>query len=729
MQSESRTLEIDVLDVNEAPTFVSANIDSVTENEQTVIVSVWNDPEDGIINITTVVPSQDFEVAKTVDVEHTVTDSGGLKSTTILTLDVKDINELPVFLDQSIFDLDENQDGVLTTLWEDPEDGLLEIRTAIEKVDYETTPSITIPHTVIDSGGLSVTRNVVIAINDISEGAQFQSVNVTEVLENEAVTAVLTFLDPADGIITTTIDIPAQDYEVNTSVTMMYSITNSAEVTTNGSFTVQVLDVLDTVQLVDGIYQLTPDSAEFTLNMEKIQEDGSLQTSGSTVQFEEGKIVIIGNPGKNNDTFPIDFNNAIGFQFSSSHPFKDLDVSVTVGLGDSPTTVKKINDLQAEDDMNFHLFHKGTDGKYVQVDKSEYHRNLTLAEQTYQTSLNDGGYDSGEYYLVINLDEPGDDNTIWYVEDLTIAADKWQPTNYVSNGDFHHGKDDWEGRLDITTLESHEEYGQHIDLDDGGKKGDLSQTLQLEEGVEYVLMFDYRTTNNNPTDMYVDIGGEPIRDEPYSYNSDSVWATNIHIFTGGENDQANTLRFYTTTTAGASPRLDNIQVIKREDFDELYGLVRVENGDFEDRGDQIDFVGDINGLYYKTFQSVDEWTTSHGQPVELINHTAQATLHANGLFLDLESYPGAVNQLYSQELDLAEGIRYELSFEAYRQDSFDILLNGEVLQSFDANIEAGDSQLSLEFIADSEANVISFVSTGVNDGLGTQINDVSIDFA
>ena len=729
LQSEVETLRVDVLDVNEAPVFLSATLDSVNENEQAVITSIWDDPEDGIINITTVVPSQDFETAQTIDVEHVATDSDGLKSTRTLTLNVKDINESPTFLGQSITNLDENQEGLLITQWEDPEDGLLEVRTPISEVDYETESSITIPHTITDSGGISVTRNIVIEINDIAEGAQLQSISVAEVLENEAVTAILTFLDPSDGIITTTIDIPAQDYEVNTSVTSDYSVTNSAGVTTNGSFTVQVLDVLDTVQLVDGIYQLTPDSPEFTLDAARIQEEETLQTSGSTLHFEDGKVVIAGDHGKDNQTLPIKLNNAIGFKISASQPFKDLDLSITMGLGDDPTTVKKINSLQAEDDMNFYLFHRGADGEYAKVDQSEYHRNLTLADKEYATSLNEGGYDSGEYYLVINLDEPGDDNTVWFIEELSVSADRWQPTNYVYNGDFYHGKDGWIGRSDLTTLESHEEYGTHVDLDDGGKKGDFSQALQLEEGVEYVLMFDYRTTSNNSTDLYVEIGGNTIQDEPYNYNSNSEWATNVHIFTAGEDELANTLRFYTTTTSGLSPRLDNIQVVTLEDFERLHGLVQVKNGSFDDHGPQTDFAGNINGNYLKVVQSVDDWTTSHGQPIELVNHTLSGTLHASGLFLDLESYPGATNQTYSQELDLAEGMRYELSFEAYRQDSFDVLLNGEVLKSFDADTSVGDTHLKLEFIADAEVNVISFVSTGHADGLGTHINDVSVDFA
>lgn len=204
--SVTQSFEIKVLDVNEGPTDVAFEGETIAENASSAFVGRLTavDPDagdthsfsvsddrfevvDGEVRLKLGV-SLDFEDASTIFIEVTATDSGGLTITETFDVQVSDVNEGPESVSLDASPVAENQEGTVVGRVSavDPDagdthtftasddrfevvDGEVRLKPGIA-LDHEDAGSISLEVTAVDSGGLSVSETFEVVVADVNEG-------------------------------------------------------------------------------------------------------------------------------------------------------------------------------------------------------------------------------------------------------------------------------------------------------------------------------------------------------------------------------------------------------------------------------------------------------------------------------------------------------------------------------------------------------------------------------
>ena len=304
--SDTATVTITVMDVNEAPSFGEEEYSfTVPENSATgrsVGTAVASDPDAGntlTYSITgeafgidasgavTVSAALDHETTESYSLTVTATDGKGLSDTATVSITVMDVNEAPSFgATTYTFTVPEN--AVLSELLgtvsaTDPdaddtltysiggEDFTIDASGAVtvaRLLDYETTKSYSLTATVADGGGLSGTATVSITVTDVDETPAFDSDDYSFTVSGDAavgtVVGTLTASDAnerqgqtlayhVEGDSAFTIDgstgalkvATALDYETFITHDLTATVTDETDLSDTASVSIRVRDVAE----------------------------------------------------------------------------------------------------------------------------------------------------------------------------------------------------------------------------------------------------------------------------------------------------------------------------------------------------------------------------------------------------------------------------------------------------------------------------------------------------
>ena len=293
----TETFSIEVTDVNEGPTDLALNGDTVAENSEGAVVGTLSsfDPDaddtatytvsddrfevvDGELRLAEGV-SLDHEAAESIEVSVTVTDSEGLSSTETYDINVADVNEGPTDLELDGSVIAENSEGaVVGTLSSfDPDagdsvtysvsderfevvDGELRLAEGVS-LDHEEAASINVEVTATDGDGLSTSEIFSIDVADVNEGPSDLALDGDTISENSegAVVGTLSSFDPdADDTATYTVSDDrfevvdgelrlaegvSLNHEEAASIEVEVTVTDGEGLSTTESFEINVADV------------------------------------------------------------------------------------------------------------------------------------------------------------------------------------------------------------------------------------------------------------------------------------------------------------------------------------------------------------------------------------------------------------------------------------------------------------------------------------------------------
>ncbi|WP_296713287.1 cadherin-like domain-containing protein [Tistrella sp.] len=303
--STSRTVEILVTDVAEAPTAPVLDGATVAENAAGAVIGTVSasDPDVGEAPVITVDDARfevvdgqlklkdglalDHEGEPTVTLVLTATDATGLATSTTVVITVGDVNEAPsapVLLDDRV---GENEPGgvvggisvddpdlgdTVTVTVDDARFEVVEVDGALVlklkdgvSLDYETDGTIDLVLTATDAGGLTASRSVTITVGDVDESPSAPVLDGGSVAENAAggiigqvsvddtgVPGEVTWtvdddrfeIVEVDGIQTLKLkDGVSLDHEAEGSVRLVISVTNAGGITARSVVDIAVTDV------------------------------------------------------------------------------------------------------------------------------------------------------------------------------------------------------------------------------------------------------------------------------------------------------------------------------------------------------------------------------------------------------------------------------------------------------------------------------------------------------
>ncbi len=295
--THTETFTINVADLNEGPTELALTGDTINENQSGATVGTLSafDPDAGDTLTFTVSDdrfevvdgqlklkdgvSLDHEEAESIDVTVTATDSGGLSSEQVFTINIADVNESPTDIALSNNRIDENDAGAVvgTLSAADPDVGdthtftvsddrfevvgdQLKLKDGVS-LDHEAAESINVTVTATDSGGLSTEQTFTINIADVNESPTDIALSNNTIDENDAgaVVGTVSAFDPDAGdMLTFTVsddrfevvggqlklkDGVSLDHETVDAVDITVTATDSGGLETSQSFTINVADV------------------------------------------------------------------------------------------------------------------------------------------------------------------------------------------------------------------------------------------------------------------------------------------------------------------------------------------------------------------------------------------------------------------------------------------------------------------------------------------------------
>jgi len=207
--SYEQAFTLEITDLNDAPTYIALDANSVDENTTAVVIgSLLVSDEDAADQHVFTVDDGRFEVSNNqlilkagqilnheaesqVDLLLTATDLGGQSVDRLVTLQVGDVNEAPTGLSLSSSSVSENALGVrvgrLSASDPDADEQftyqLDDARFLIvgdelylaeqQSFDYETTPGVIVEVTALDSGGLSRAQNFFLSVLNVNEAPEF----------------------------------------------------------------------------------------------------------------------------------------------------------------------------------------------------------------------------------------------------------------------------------------------------------------------------------------------------------------------------------------------------------------------------------------------------------------------------------------------------------------------------------------------------------------------------
>jgi ELWxxDGT repeat protein len=365
--SITRPFAITVTNVNEAPLSVALSAAIVIENaiEQAIGNVTGVDPDAGDALTFTVddprfeviagqlklkgLQSLNFESEESVPIVITAHDVMGLTKEQSFTITVADVNERPTNLALGNLSVNENLvAGAVGAISVQDEDGnetqtLSVSDTRFEIVgsqlklkagaslNYESTPSVALSITTVDHGGLSLTQDFTILVNDVNEVPTAISLSADTVPENApAHTLVGSFagVDPDNGdVVTFTVDderfsvdagqlftTRPLDAEATPTIRVDVTATDAAGLSTTHPFTITVTNVNEAPSAISTVFNPVPENvasavvgsltvtdpdsdAVFTFSVADARFeiiDGKLKLKeGQTLDYEDGASISI----------------------------------------------------------------------------------------------------------------------------------------------------------------------------------------------------------------------------------------------------------------------------------------------------------------------------------------------------------------------------------------------------------------------------------------------------
>ncbi len=360
--SVEQLFTINVTNINEAPTAMALDADTVAENVEGAVIGALTttDPDagdtftyavdnadfevvDGHLKLVDGV-SLDFEATPTVDVTVTATDAGDLTFDQAFTLTVTDVNEAPTAIALDNATLYENAAGevigTLTTT--DPDagdtftyavdnadfevvDGQLKLADGVS-LNFEDTPTVDVTVTATDAGDLTFDQAFTLTVDDVNEP--------TVAVDDAYADVEIGVATPLDVLINDTDedgDLPVFDDTVDIVVNGPDGATATAE-----------------YDMVNEVINFTADMAgDYTFNYDIADGMGGTDTAAVTVTVAQA-----GTPINDSDFTDGVYNAQAGAEL------------ITVDLADWTSTFT-INDFNADEDVLI----INSDGEYSSVEE------------------------------------------------------------------------------------------------------------------------------------------------------------------------------------------------------------------------------------------------------------------------------------------------------------------------------------------------------------------------
>ena len=554
--STSETFTIDVTDVNEGPSDLALDGNSVAENEAGAFVGTLSsfDPDAGDM-VTYTVSDDRFEVvgdevrlANGVSLNHedaanieftvTATDSGGLSTEQSFTINVTDVNEGPSDLSLNGNTVAENDAGAFvgtlssfnpdagdTVTYTVSDDRFEVVGNEIRLVDgvsldHEEAATIELTVTATDSGGLSTSETFTINVTDVNEGPSDISLSDMAVAENDAgaVIGTLSSYNPdADDAVTYTVS-DGRFEIVDGEIRLVEGISLDHE---------EAATVELTVTATDSGGLSTEET--FTINVTDVNEGPSnLALDGNTVA-ENSAGAVVGTLS----SFDPDAGDTVTYTVSDSR-FEVVDGELRLAEGES---------LSLDEAASIELTVTATDSGGLST------------EETFTIDVTD--VNESPTNLTI---EPNSDNLIQggSFEDFAVPEGDWRGFDGDPSGQWEseNGIEIWDNLAGTAAADGN----QFLELDYTSAADAISQTVNTEAGQTYTLSLDIRARGETTSDAIEIYWNGELVDvvDPSSTNWEEV--SFEVVGTGG----ADVLEFREAEDGndGLGAHLDNISLVE-----------------------------------------------------------------------------------------------------------------------------------------------------------------------
>ena len=265
--SSNQNITVSVIDVDEDPTIISPASFSSDENQAVIGTVMATDPEgadltfsivsgtelaissSGVLTFKTV---PDYESASVYTATVAVND-GAKYVTQLITVNVNDVNESPVFTSVAAFSAAENQQAIGMVAATDPEGGIITFSVSgsdlsitpagvlafVSAPDYEAKSSYTA--TVTASDGVNTTAQTIsVNVNDVNETPIFSSGSTFSANENQISVGTVTASDPEGDKLS--FSVSGSDLSITSVGALTFNTAPDYEASTSYTATVTVSD-------------------------------------------------------------------------------------------------------------------------------------------------------------------------------------------------------------------------------------------------------------------------------------------------------------------------------------------------------------------------------------------------------------------------------------------------------------------------------------------------------
>ena len=324
----SKTITIGITNVNDAPTFTSANTVSINENETAIVTVSASDEDNDTLEYTTTNPNFTIDASTGVLVYNTApnfedgnnqqslivtVNDGSVDVNQTITVSINNLNDnAPVFTSSNTINVDENNISVVTLAASDEDNSTLtytindttnfnlnsntNVITFVNAPDYETNTSYTIIATVND-GSVDVNQTITVSINNLNDNAP-NSLTLTEnyILNGNSIGYVVGDLNSSDDDANTTFTYTVSgegNFSIVNTNQLQFNEVSDYNTKNEYNISIEVSDDLNTY------------SKNFTISIKEVTENGSFLTTQSNVNINQ------------NDTYEYDARAVIdGFELS-----------------------------------------------------------------------------------------------------------------------------------------------------------------------------------------------------------------------------------------------------------------------------------------------------------------------------------------------------------------------------------------------------------------------------
>jgi hypothetical protein len=381
--SVDRDLEITIRNVNEVPVIRTVDPIAFDENAPHAFIVTADDEEDGVLTKEVAIAPQNFETGPTGLLSVVITDGGGLSSFVGVPYSVRDVNEAPSGVTYtSAFD---GQRLMITLQASDPDgNAIIYVRDGVQMVGNVITytvaelatgaaDTIVVAHDPYGLHGASLTieppRLAAEAAADNPLPPTILGFNIASLPENQIGTLTVTAYDAIDGVIRKDYAVPAQDYEAT------------------------IAPVHAPIRM--DVANLLARKADASVVSGRIHVDGMGNGSGSDK-----------------------LENAIAIPF-----VVDRAGVVTISANVALSNWHHDESLQLHVVRNGSTFSINMDNPIATFGVASVTRHLVSGEENASISLDlSATLDVGNYFLIVDQDEPGADNSNYVIESVSASV-------------------------------------------------------------------------------------------------------------------------------------------------------------------------------------------------------------------------------------------------------------------------------------------------------------------